>query len=139
MIESDVIYAYVKADDWLKPVAARLIYAIAKGKFGTVYSSREILHELYYVSMQEGVSLDEFIRRAATITAIPNLILLPTTYEIDLLALVLMQQYKLTSIFDAYYAATCLNMVDDKTMISTDEEYDKIAGIKRIDPQSIEP
>jgi len=137
MIESDVIYAYVKADDWLKPVATRLISAIAKGEFGTVYSSREMLHELYYVSMEEGVSLEEFIRRAATITAIPNLLLLPTTYEIDLLALVLMQQYKLTSIFDAYYAATCLNMVDDKTMISTDEGYDKIAGIKRIDPRSI--
>jgi len=28
-------------------------------------------------------------------------------------------------------------MVDDKTMISTDEEYDKIAGIKRIGPGSI--
>ena len=135
MIESDVIYAYVKASDWLKPVANKLISRIARGEFGTVYSSREILHELYYVSMEEGVSLEEFIRRAATITAIPNLSLLPTTYEIDLLALTLMQQYKLSSIFDAYYAATCLNMVEDKTIISTDEEYDKIAGIKRIDPR----
>ena len=137
MIESDVIYAYVKASDWLKPVANKLISRIARGEFGIVHSSREILHELYYVSLEEGVSLEEFIRRAATITAIPNLSLLPTTYEIDLLALTLMQQYKLSSIFDAYYAATCLNMVEDKTIISTDEEYDKIAGIKRIDPRDI--
>ncbi|MDJ0269495.1 MAG: PIN domain-containing protein [Aigarchaeota archaeon] len=106
IIESDVIYEYVKASDWLKPVANKLISRIARGEFGTVYSSREILHELYYVSMEEGVSLKEFIRRAATITAIPNLSLLPTTYEIDLLVLTLMQQYKLSSIFDAYYAAT---------------------------------
>ena len=48
-----------------------------------------------------------------------------------------MYQYKLSSIFDAYYAATCLNMVNDKTIISTDKEYDKIAGIKRIDPRSL--
>ena len=137
MIESDVIYAYVKASGRLKPVANKLISRIARGEIGTVYSSREILHELYYVSMEEGVSLEEFIRRAATITAIPNLSLLPTTYEIDLLALTLMQQYKLNSIFDAYYAATCLNMVEDRTMISTDEEYDKIAGMKRIDPRDI--
>ncbi|PUA32907.1 MAG: VapC toxin family PIN domain ribonuclease [Candidatus Terraquivivens tikiterensis] len=137
MIESDVIYAYVKVSDWLKPAANKLISRIARGEFGTVYSSREILHELYYVSMEEGVSLEEFIRRAATITAIPNLSLLPTTYEIDLLALTLMQQYKLSSIFDAYYAATCLNMIDDRTIVTTDEEYDKIAGIKRIDPRAL--
>ena len=137
MIESDVIYAYVKDDDWLKPTATRLISRIAKGELGIVYSSREILHELYYVSMEEGLSLEEFIRRAAAITAIPNLTLLPTTHEIDLLALTLMYQYKLSSIFDAYYAATCLNMVNDKTIISTDKEYDKIAGIKRVDPRSL--
>ncbi|MDJ0271299.1 MAG: type II toxin-antitoxin system VapC family toxin [Candidatus Caldarchaeum sp.] len=137
MIESDVIYAYVKSSDWLKPAANKLMTKITRGEFGTVYSSREILHELYYVSLEEGVSLEEFIRRAATITAIPNLTLLPTVYEIDLLALALMQQYKLSSIFDAYYAATCLKMVEDKTIITTDEEYDKVAGIKRIDPRDI--
>jgi len=42
-----------------------------------VHASREVLHELYYVSMNEGVSLDEYITRAAAITAIDNLSLLP--------------------------------------------------------------
>ncbi len=137
MIESDVLYAFVKSDDWLKPTSERLVRRIAKGELGKVQSSREVLHELYYVSMEEGTSLDEYIQRVAALTAIPNLTFLATTHEIDLLALVLMRQYKLPSIFDAYYAATCLNMVDDHTIISTDETYDRIPGIRRIDPRSM--
>lgn len=136
MVESDVLYAIVKREDWLKPVAERFMRKVMKGVFGRVYASREILHELYYVSIEEGVTLDEYIERAVALTTIPNLIFLETTYEIDLLALTLMRQYKLSSMFDAYYAATCLNMVDDHVIVSTDEVYDKIPGLKRTDPRA---
>ncbi|MEM3406939.1 MAG: hypothetical protein QXY18_00720 [Nitrososphaerota archaeon] len=57
-----------------------------------MYASRECLHELYYVSKEEGIGLDEYIARVAAITAIENLKFLETTYEIDLLALTLMRQ-----------------------------------------------
>ncbi len=137
MIETDILYAYVKREDWLKPVAVKLIEKIERGELGTVYTSREALHELYYVSVEEGVSLDEFIARAATITAIKNLSFLDTDYFTDLLAFTLMKQYNLTSIFNAYYAATALRLVDDHTIISTDTIYDRIPGIKRIDPREI--
>ncbi|MEM2902639.1 MAG: hypothetical protein QXO32_07940, partial [Candidatus Bathyarchaeia archaeon] len=63
---------------------------------------------------EEGVSVDEYIRRAAAITAIENLNL-EITFEIDLLAPALMRQCGLKSIFDAYYAATALNQVEDHT------------------------
>lgn len=137
MIETDVLYAYVKAEDWLKPVAVKLIQEIESGSLGVIYVSREVLHELYYVSMEEGISINEFIARAASITAIKNLVFVETDYIIDLLAFTLMRQYNLTSIFDAYYAATALNKVPDHTIISTDTIFDKIPGIKRIDPRKL--
>jgi predicted nucleic acid-binding protein len=137
MIETDMLYAYVKKQDWLKETANNIILRIIKGDFGQVYASRESLHELYYVSKEEAVSTDELISRGAAITAIQSLTFLETTLEIDLLALVLMRQYGFTSIFDAYYAATALNQVEDHTIISTDKVFDCIPGLIRIDPRKI--
>lgn len=137
MIETDILYAYVKEEDRLKPVADNVMTKIVKGELGTVYISRGSLHELYYVSKREGVSLDEYISRAAALTAIENLKFVETTYQIDLLALALMRQYRIESIFEAYYAATALNQVPDHTIISTDAIFDAIPGIKRIDPHEL--
>ena len=137
IIETDMLLAYVKKQDWLKEVASKLISRIVKGDFGEVSVSRESLHEVYYVSKNEGVSLDEIISRVATITAIPNLTFIETTFQIDLLALVLMRNYGFTSIFDAYYASTALNQTKDHTIISTDKVFDCIPGLIRIDPRKI--
>ncbi len=137
MIETDMLYAYVKKEDWLKEAATSLMNRIVKGEFGEVYASRESLYELYYVSQKEGVSIDELINRLAAVTAIPNLTFLETTFEIDLLALVLMRQYRFTSIFDAYQAATALNQVEDHTIIATDKAYDCIPGLIKLDPRKI--
>ncbi len=137
MIETDTLYAHIKTDDWLKPTAEKLLRRMARGEFGVVFTSREVLHELYYVSMEEGVSLEGFISRLASLTGLPNLKYLDTTTEIDMLAATLMKQFKLNSIFDAYYAATALNAVTDHTIASTDEVFDKVTGITRVDPRSI--
>lgn len=137
MIETDVLYAYVKASDWLKSVAEGVIKKIGEGVFGLVYVSREALHEIYYVSKEEGVGMDELIRRVAVVTAIDNLVFLDTTYEIDLLTLTLVKQYGLPSIFDAYYAATALNQVPDHTIVSTDGVFDQVPGIRRVDPRGL--
>lgn len=137
MIEADMLYAHVKTDDWLKPTAEKLMRRIVRGEFGVVFTSREVLHELYYVSMEEGVPLESYISRLAALTALPNLKYLDTTSEIDLLAATLMRQFKLNSIFDAYYAATALNAVEDHTIASTDEVFDRVTGVKRIDPRNL--
>lgn len=137
MVETDILYAYVKKEDWLKKVARSIVLKIEKGEFETVYASREALHEMYYVSREEGVSVDEYISRVIALTNIKNLVFLETTHEIDLLALTLMKQYGLESIFDAYYAATALNQVPDHSIISTDTVFDRIPGIVRIDPREI--
>jgi len=137
MIETDVLYAHIKTDDWLKPTAEKLVRRIARGEFGVVFTSREVLHELYYVSMEEGVALEAYISRLAALTALPNLRYLDTTSEIDILAATLMKQFKLSSIFDAYYAATALNAVPDHTIASTDETFENVTGIKRVDPRTL--
>ena len=54
MIETDMLYAYVKKEDWLNPSANKLLFKIIKGEFNTVYASRDPLHEICYVSKQEG-------------------------------------------------------------------------------------
>jgi len=65
------------------------------------------------------------------------LVYYPTTYEVDLLALVLMKQYQISSIFVSYHAATALSMEKDMTLISTDTLYDRIPGITRVDPRDL--
>ena len=137
LIETDCIYAFVKSSDRLKPIADKLMWRIKEGELGEITASREVFHELYYVSMREGVTLDEYIRRVAALTSIKNLRFLPTTSEVDLLALTLMRQYRLTSIFDAYHAATALNQVPDRTIISTDHIYDGIPGLTKVEPQTL--
>lgn len=137
MIEADVLYAHVKIDDSVKPAAEKLMHRMARRDFGLVLTSREVLHELYYVSTEEGVPLESYISRLAALTALPNLKYLDTTSEIDILAVTLMKQFKVASIFDAYYAATALNAVPHHTIASTDEVFDKVTGIKRVDPRTL--
>jgi len=137
MIETDILYAFVKKSDWLKPTADKLMWMINGDKFGDVFASREALHELYYVSVEEGVPIDELITRVAALTSIGNLTFLPTTTAIDLLALTIVKQYRLTSIFDAFHAATALNQVSDHTIASTDDVFDRVPGLKRVDPRTL--
>ncbi len=137
MIETDVLYAYVKKKDWLKPTAVKLIRGTANGEYGEVLASRECLHELYYVSMEEGVDLDEVISRFGALTAIDNLSFPETTPELDLVALTLMKQYNFSSIFDAHHAAAALEQDEERTIISTDDVYDRVPGLKRKDPRDL--
>ena len=50
IIESDVLFAHIKENDWLKKSADALIEVIDSGTFGTEYASRESLHELYHLA-----------------------------------------------------------------------------------------
>ncbi len=54
-----------------------------------------------------------------------------------IVALTLMVEFDINSIFDVYYAATTLLRDPDRIIISTDKIYDKIPGIKRIDPRKL--
>jgi predicted nucleic acid-binding protein len=71
------------------------------------------------------------------LTRIGNIEWPPTTTDTDLLALSLVSMYKLTSIFDAYHAATCLLVDPELALVSTDEAYDGIPQIRRTDPREL--
>ncbi|MHA1593364.1 MAG: type II toxin-antitoxin system VapC family toxin [Candidatus Baldrarchaeia archaeon] len=137
LIESDILVAYLKKEDWLKSVATRVIEDAKSGKFGRVQVSTEVFHELYYV-FSEYTSLDVIATDFAHIIGLKNVEIVPATAEIYLSAINLMLMYNISSIFDAIYAATALSpMVPDNTILSTDRVYDRIPGIKRIDPRSM--
>ncbi len=135
LIESDILIAYIKKKDWLKPVAERIIRDIKTGRYGTVQIPSEVFHELYYV-MSEFTTLDVIQRNLAKIRALKNVEFLVAEPETYILAVSLMQMYNISSFFDAIYAAHALSpKCPDNTIISTDSVYDRIRGIKRIDPR----
>ncbi|AWR94016.1 MULTISPECIES: type II toxin-antitoxin system VapC family toxin [Sulfolobaceae] len=136
LIESDVLIAHLKTEDRLKEESEKLLLKIAKGELSVIVS-REAIHEIYYVLRNMNLSVQEILDKIGALKSIPNIEWIPTTIDIDLLALALMSQYNITSIFDAYHAATCLIYDKEKAIISTDHIYDKIPGIKRIDPKDI--
>jgi predicted nucleic acid-binding protein len=102
-----------------------------------VVAGRETLHELYYVLSRGGTSVDQILSVLGGLTAIPNLRWVATDFDADLLALSLMKTYGLTSIFDAYQAATCLLHDPDKLIVSTDHVYDAVRGLSRRSPETL--
>jgi predicted nucleic acid-binding protein len=137
ILDTDTVYAYLKAENRLKDTADKLLKRIHEGAMGKIGLSVEAFHELYYISKEEGLSFQEISLRFSALLGINNLSVLSNTAEINLLAISLTRLHGLTSIFDAYYAATALNMDPDRTIISTDETFDKIPGIKRVNPKSL--
>jgi len=138
LIESDMFIAHMKKSDWLKEAATKLFEAIEQGKLKNVQASTEIFHEIYYV-FSDYTTPSILTSNLVKYASLDNITFLDATMEIHISALELMNSYNLTSIFDALYAATVLNgKVPDKTIISTDSVYDRIPGIKRIDPRKME-
>lgn len=135
LIETDILFAHIKEKDWLKKTADTLLRAIDSGELGTVYASRETLHELYYLSARVGWKPEVALSRIGSLTRIRNLQWPATTTDVDLLALSLLATYDLASIFDSYHAATCLLSDPERLIVTTDETYDKIKNLSRIEPK----
>ncbi len=133
MIECDVIIAHFKKQDWLKPIADR-IFSEIKSKRIQVEVSTEVFHEVFYV-LSEFTSISKILSNFAYLLGLENIKFLSPTPEVYVTALHLMQQYNIKSIFDAIYAAQALLQSKDKIIISTENIYDRIPGIKRIDPR----
>jgi len=136
LIETDIVLAHVKERDWLKPYADSILSAANSGMI-RLSASCEVIHELYYVSVKLGIDLETLLNKVVALTNINNLYWIPATTEIILAAMSLMLEYNLSSIFDAYYAATALFSDPDRTIISTDTIYDRIPGVKRVDPREL--
>lgn len=138
LLESDVFIAYIKKEDWLKKLAIAIIGAIENGELSPVQASTEIFHEIYYV-FSDYAPLHVIMVDEAKIAEIKNLKYINPDYTTYISALNIMDTYGISSIFDAIYAATALSVnVPDHTIVSTDEVYGTIRGIKRVDPRKLE-
>lgn len=138
LIESDLFIAHMKKEDWLKETATKIFRAVEEGRLTGVQASSEVFHEIYYV-FSDYASLNTILRNEARMATLENIKYIDATREIYISALELMNTYGMTSIFDGIYAATTLTeKVPDRTIVSTDNVYEKIRGIKRLDPRKIE-
>src|SRR5712691_6899596 len=137
MIETDVLFAHLKETDRLKESSEAILKAVDSGRLGMMYASREAIHELYYLVSQAGLTPGEVLTKVGALTVIRNILWPPTTTDTYLLALSLMSTYRLTSIFDAYHAATCLLVDPEHTIVSTDSVYENIPSMKRFDPREL--
>jgi predicted nucleic acid-binding protein len=137
MIETDILFSHIKAEDGLKEDAETILRHVAAGRFGEVQVSREAIHELYYLLARTGHAPADILSKVGALTRIANLSWASTTTDHDLLALSLVTTYGLSSIFDSYHAATCLLEDPEHKMVSTDDAYDRIPRITRIDPRKL--
>jgi predicted nucleic acid-binding protein len=138
LIESDLFIAYMKKEDWLRPTAVKIFNAIKANTLQDIQASTDIIHELYYV-FSDVAPIPTILGNAAKLATLENITYIDPTREMLLSALELMTSYDLKSIFDAVYAATSLTPhVPDHTILSTDQAYDKISGIERIDPRNLQ-
>jgi len=137
LIESDLLIAYVKKADWLKETATKVVRAIEEGTLSPIQASTEVFHELFYV-FYEFVPILTIIVDEAKISTIRNITFIPPTPETYLTSMSLMETYDLKSIFDAIHAATTLSQdVPDHMILSTDVVYDRVKGLRRIDPAGL--
>ena len=137
LLESYLFIAYIKKEDWLKGTAHALINAIEDGRLSPVQASTEVFHEIYYV-FSDYAPLSVILADEAKIATIKNLKYVNPDAMIYLTALSIMDTCRMTSIFDAVYAATTLSaQVPDHTIISTDENYDNVKGLQWVDPRQL--
>jgi len=81
--------------------------------------------------------LETLLNKIVALTNIRNVRWIPANVETVLTALALMLEYEISSVFNAYHAATALLWDPDRTVISTDPIYERIPGIKRGDPRKL--
>lgn len=123
--------AYIKKSDWLKPTAEKILNRVASGVILDTYVSTATLQEIIFWFFNRNM-LRELIQATNAITHIRNIRWIDLSPEVCLTASMLIKEYNINP-FDAYHAATAIS--EDKTILSTEHVYDRIKGIKRIDPE----
>jgi len=131
LLESDLLLAYVKKEDRLKPVAEKILVGIDSGRLKGFYASTAAIQEIVFWFFNRNL-LKELVDAVNALIHIRNLDWVGITSEICLTASILMSEYGVSP-FDSYHAATAISR--DKKILSTEHVYDVIKGIERIDPK----
>ncbi|MBO3755395.1 MAG: type II toxin-antitoxin system VapC family toxin [Candidatus Brockarchaeota archaeon] len=133
LIESNLLLASIKKEDRLKPIAKRILEEIDSGKLKGVYASVATIQEIVFWFYNRQL-FDELVKAVNALLHLKNIEWITIRPEICLTASILINEYKVSP-FDAYHIATAI--FRDRIIISTEHVYDKIKGIKRIDPKEL--
>ena len=133
LIESDLILASIKQEDRLKPTAERILEEIDSGNLKGVYASIATVQEIVFWFYNRQLFSD-LAKAVSILLRLKNVEWVAIKPEICLTASVLINEYRVSP-FDAYHAATAISR--DRIILSTEHVYDRIKGIKRIDPKEL--
>ena len=120
----------------MKPYAEALLKAAERGRWSCTLAAR---FSTSSTPCKLGISLELLLEKLVALAGVRNLRWVPLTERVALVALTLMVEYGLTSCFDACYAATALLADPDRVVVSTDSVYDRVPGLKRVDPRDLAP
>ena len=105
---------------------------IASGSIPDTYASTAALQEIIFWFFNRDMPR-ELIQATNALTHISNIRWIDLSPDICLTASMLIKEYNINPL-DAYHAPTAL--FEDKMILSTEHVYDRIKGIKRIDPEN---
>ena len=111
-------------------MAENILENIDSGELKGIYASTAVIQEVIFWFYNRQL-FGDLALAVNVLSHLRNVEWVAVTPEICLTASLLINEYQ-TSPFDAYHAATAIPR--DKTILSTEHIYDKIKGIKRIEP-----
>ncbi|MHA1860746.1 MAG: hypothetical protein ACTSVM_00395 [Candidatus Ranarchaeia archaeon] len=116
----------------MKPIAASILQRIHAGELEGVYASTAAIQKIIFWFFNRKL-IAELIVAVNTLTHSKNLKWMGITTDVCLNATILTNECQLNP-FDAYHAAPAI--IRDKQIIITEHVYDRIKGLKRINPKS---
>ena len=125
-LDTDVIVALVKKNDWLKPMVEIEKIKDPKTSVLTLVEGELVLDREY--RRKYATQLTKKIRSL-------GIDMLPVTQAVIERSSSLLACHGSIGVFDSVHAAICL--LQNCEILSTDHIYDRIPGVKRIDPRSL--
>lgn len=125
-LDTDIILALVKEEDWLKPHVHMLELTSAKTSVFAVIEARLVMEREY--GRREALAVFSLLQKLP-------IKLLPFDENVLAKSQELMQQYPRLNIFDAVHVAFAL--LHDEVLLSTDTLFATISGLKRKDPRQL--
>lgn len=129
LIENDTIFAFLNSLDKHHEAAKAVMRRLDRGEIEAELSSVALV-EMELVYMSQGLE-ERLVGDLAAVAALRGVRVLPLTPDVAVAAAYIRGAHGL-SFFDSHYAATALS--GDGEIISFDEAYDGVPGLKRVDP-----
>jgi len=134
VIELDMLIAFVNKADKLHDVAVKIFNKIINKELRNVAIPVSAFMEYELVLRSRGYGEDTICSDIEAFKSIENIDEITLTSNIIIKASSLRKRYGLTY-FDSLHVASAL--LYDKLIISTDKAYQKISGLKILDPKQI--